>query len=178
MKFTRDTFSNLMCHFEKISYSDSMERFGTDKPDLRFGMELKNLTDIAKNIKSNVISNSLSAGGIIKGFVVKDASSYGRRDFDRLTDMVKKQGAGGLIYISIPNQIEGSIKLEQATGPLNKFYSEENFDSILNKNRGNILWIDDEIDYLKPHIIFLEEKGVEQDGDEGREREREREGGR
>jgi len=119
--------------FEKISYSDSMERFGTDKPDLRFGMELKNLTDIAKNIKSNVISNSLSAGGIIKGFVVKDASSYGRRDFDRLTDMVKKQGAGGLIYISIPNQIEGSIKLEQATGPLNKFYSEENFDSILNK---------------------------------------------
>jgi len=119
--------------FEKISYSDSMKRFGTDKPDLRFGMELKNLTDIAKNIKSNVISNSLSAGGIIKGFVVKDASSYGRRDFDRLTDMVKKQGAGGLIYISIPNQIEGSIKLEQTTGPLNKFYSEENFDSILNK---------------------------------------------
>jgi len=119
--------------FEKISYSDSMKRFGTDKPDLRFGMELKNLTDIAKNINSNVISNSLSAGGIIKGFVVKDASSYGRRDFDRLTDMVKKQGAGGLIYISIPNQIEGSIKLEQTTGPLNKFYSEENFDSILNK---------------------------------------------
>ena len=124
---------NVDSAFEKMSYADSMEKFGTDKPDLRFDMELKNLTDIAKNISSNVISNSLSAGGILKGFVVKDAHSYGRRDFDRLTDIVKTQGAGGLIYISIPEQIEGSLTLEQTTGPLNKFYSEEDFDSILNQ---------------------------------------------
>ena len=149
--------------FEKMTYTEAMDRFGSDKPDIRFGMELRNLTDVARKIESNVITNSLSNGGILKGFTVKNSDSYGRRDFDRLTDLVKSQGAGGLIYISIPDDIEEPIKLEQTNGPLNKFYTQENFDSILEKTEasaGDVIFmiigeekiVNNSLSFLRNHI--------------------------
>ena len=130
--------------FEKLTYSAAMDRFGTDKPDMRFGMELSNFTNIAQSIESNVISNSLKSGGILKGLVAKNLSKYGRRDFDRLTDKVKEQGAGGLIYISIPEDIDGEITLDKTSGPLNKFYSEKNFQDIRNltsAEKGDVIFM-------------------------------------
>ena len=121
-----------------------MDRFGTDKPDMRFGMELSNFTSIAQSIESNVISNSLKSGGILKGLVAKNLSKYGRRDLDRLTDKVKDQGAGGLIYISIPEDIDGEITLDKTSGPLNKFYSEKNFQDIRNSTsaeKGDVIFM-------------------------------------
>ena len=121
-----------------------MDRFGTDKPDMRFGMELSNFTNIAQSIESNVISNSLKSGGILKGLVAKNLSKYGRRDFDRLTDKVKEQGAGGLIYISIPEDIDGEITLDKTSGPLNKFFSEKNFQDIRNltsAEKGDVIFM-------------------------------------
>ena len=130
--------------FEKLTYSAAMDRFGTDKPDMRFGMELSNFTNIAQSIESNVISNSLKSGGILKGLVAKNLSKYGRRDFDRLTDKVKDQGAGGLIYISIPEDIDGEITLDKTSGPLNKFFSEKNFQDIRNltsAEKGDVIFM-------------------------------------
>ena len=130
--------------FEKLTYSEAMDRFGTDKPDMRFGMELSNFTNIAQSIESNVISNSLKSGGILKGFVAKNLSKYGRRDFDRLTEKVKEQGAGGLIYISIPEDFDGEITLDKTSGPLNKFYSEKNFQDITNltsAEKGDVIFM-------------------------------------
>ena len=130
--------------FEKLTYSEAMDRFGTDKPDMRFGMELSNFTNIAQSIESNVISNSLKSGGILKGFVTKNLSKYGRRDFDRLTEKVKEQGAGGLIYISIPEDFDGEITLDKTSGPLNKFYSEKNFQDIRNltsAEKGDVIFM-------------------------------------
>ena len=130
--------------FEKLTYSEAMDRFGTDKPDMRFGMELSNFTNIAQSIESNVISNSLKSGGILKGFVAKNLSKYGRRDFDRLTEQVKDQGAGGLIYISIPEDFDGEITLDKTSGPLNKFYSEKNFQDITNltsAEKGDVIFM-------------------------------------
>ena len=130
--------------FEKLTYSEAMDRFGTDKPDMRFGMELSNFTNIAQSIESNVISNSLKSGGILKGFVAKNLSKYGRRDFDRLTERVKEQGAGGLIYISIPEDFDGEITLDKTSGPLNKFYSEKNFQDIRNltsAEKGDVIFM-------------------------------------
>ena len=149
--------------FKKMTYSEAMNNYGSDKPDLRFGMQLKNLTDIAQNIESNVISNSLANGGILKGFTAKNASSYGRKDFDRLTDLVKSQGAGGLIYISIPSDVQEPVQIDQTNGPLNKFYSKENFDSIIQKTEasaGDVIFmiIGDEktvnasLSFLRNHI--------------------------
>ena len=130
--------------FEKLTYSEAMDRFGTDKPDMRFGMELSNFTNIAQSIESNVISNSLKSGGILKGFVAKNLSKYGRRDFDRLTEQVKDQGAGGLIYISIPEDFDGEITLDKTSGPLNKYYSEKNFQDITNltsAEKGDVIFM-------------------------------------
>ena len=130
--------------FEKLTYSEAMDRFGTDKPDMRFGMELSNFTNIAQSIESNVISNSLKSGGILKGFVAKNLSKYGRRDFDRLTEKVKEQGAGGLIYISIPEDFDGEISLDKTSGPLNKFYSEKNFQdirSLTSAEKGDVIFM-------------------------------------
>lgn len=130
--------------FEKLTYSEAIDRFGTDKPDMRFGMELSNFTNIAQSIESNVISNSLKSGGILKGFVAKNLSKYGRRDFDRLTEKVKEQGAGGLIYISIPEDFDGEITLDKTSGPLNKFYSEKNFQDIRNltsAEKGDVIFM-------------------------------------
>ena len=130
--------------FEKLTYSEAMDRFGTDKPDMRFGMELSNFTNLAQSIESNVISNSLKSGGILKGFVAKNLSKYGRRDFDRLTEKVKEQGAGGLIYISIPEDFDGEISLDKTSGPLNKFYSEKNFQDIRNltsAEKGDVIFM-------------------------------------
>ena len=130
--------------FEKLTYSEAMDRFGTDKPDMRFGMELSNFTNIAQSIESNVITNSLKSGGILKGFVAKNLSKYGRRDFDRLTEKVKEQGAGGLIYISIPEDFDGEISLDKTSGPLNKFYSEKNFQDIRNltsAEKGDVIFM-------------------------------------
>ena len=130
--------------FEKLTYTEAMDRFGTDKPDMRFGMELSNFTNIAQSIESNVISNSLKSGGILKGFVAKNLSKYGRRDFDRLTEKVKEQGAGGLIYISIPEDFDGEITLDKTSGPLNKFYSEKNFQdirSLTSAEKGDVIFM-------------------------------------
>ena len=155
--------------FEKISYAESIDRFGTDKPDLRFEMELKNLTNIAKNINSNVITNSLANGGVLKGFVAKNSNGYGRRDFDRLTEIVKTQGAGGLIYISLAENIDGPINLEDSSGPLNKFYTQENLNDILlktNAKSGDVIFmiigedkiVNASLSFLRNHIA--EEKNL------------------
>ena len=149
--------------FEKLTYSEAMDRFGTDKPDMRFGMELSNFTNIAQSIESNVISNSLKSGGILKGFVAKNLSKYGRRDFDRLTEKVKEQGAGGLIYISIPEDFDGEITLDKTSGPLNKFYSEKNFQDIRNltsAEKGDVIFmiigdekiVNNSLSYLRNYI--------------------------
>ena len=87
-----------------------MNRFGTDKPDLRYSLEMKDLSELAVRINSNVIQNSLKSGSILKGLVAQNWHNLGRKEFDRLTEMVKKQGAGGLIYISIPEKIQNNIQ--------------------------------------------------------------------
>ena len=149
--------------FEKLTYTEAMDRFGTDKPDMRFGMELSNFTNIAQSIESNVISNSLKSGGILKGFVAKNLSKYGRRDFDRLTEKVKEQGAGGLIYISIPEDFDGEITLDKTSGPLNKFYSEKNFQdirSLTSAEKGDVIFmiigdekiVNNSLSYLRNYI--------------------------
>ena len=136
--------------FEILTYDESMDKYGTDKPDLRFEMPLFDLSKIAQNIESNVIQNSLKQGGIFKGLLVKDWSNLGRKDFDRLTELVKSQGAGGLIYISISKDTNiNMIKLEDTNGPLNKFFTLDNIkdmqtkistiDSNMNKFHGDII---------------------------------------
>lgn len=95
----------------RIPYDDCISRFGTDKPDTRFGMELVDISDIMANSEFGVFQNVLSAGGIIKAINAKGASSkYSRKEIDRLTAEAKKFKTQGLFYVKYENgEFTGSV---------------------------------------------------------------------
>lgn len=111
--------------FKRLSYQESMERFGTDKPDLRFGMELKDLSDIVAQSEFNVFKNALKNNGSVRGINVKGVASMPRRQLDELVEFAKTYGAKGLLWIQV---FEKEVK-----SPANKFLSEEEMKKILER---------------------------------------------
>ena len=85
--------------FPRITYKNAIDRFGIDKPDMRFGMELIDLTDFVKNCGFKVFADNVTSGGVVKGIVLKGGGSYSRKQIDGLTEIAKNNGAGGLAYI-------------------------------------------------------------------------------
>ncbi len=117
---------DLKTPFLKMKYDDAIELYGSDKPDLRFGMEIKDVTNIFKDTSIEFIQNK-----IINAIVVKNqASNYSRKDFDKLTEYVKTYKASGLIYLKNEEILTGSIiKLmteEEKTSLINKLELEKN----------------------------------------------------
>jgi aspartyl-tRNA synthetase len=96
----------------RISYRDAMETYGSDKPDLRFGMELIELTDVFANTEFGVFKNA----ECIKAICVKNGASLSRKQIDQFTDIAKSEGAGGLAYITYQDG--------EAKSPITKFLSE------------------------------------------------------
>ena len=105
--------------FERMPYDEAMRRFGSDKPDTRFDMELIDVTDIVKNSDFKVFSGPANSGGIVNLLNVKgNADEFTRRDIDGdLTEYVKTYGAKGLAWIKVA---DGDF-----TGPIAKFFSDE-----------------------------------------------------
>ncbi len=84
----------------RLTYQDAMERYGSDKPDTRFGMEIINLSDLVKNCGFGVFTSAIEAGGSVRGIVVKGgAGTYTRKEIDKLTEQAKGIGAKGLAFI-------------------------------------------------------------------------------
>jgi aspartyl-tRNA synthetase len=83
----------------RIPYQEAMDRFGSDKPDLRFGMELVDLSDVVKDSEFGVFKNVISGGGTVKAICVKSAADLSRSQIDKFTEIAKNEGAGGLPYI-------------------------------------------------------------------------------
>lgn len=100
--------------FQRLTFDETMERFGIDKPDLRFGMELKTVSDIFTNSEFSVFREAKTVRAIN---VVGSASDYSRKDIDRLTDFVKRYKAQGLAWLKYNN--------DQFSGPIAKFLSEK-----------------------------------------------------
>ena len=98
----------LMKPFPRLTYQQAMDRFATDKPDLRFGLEMSDLSKIAANAEFKVFSSAVEDGGIVKGFSVPGLGGYPRRQLDELVDFTKSRGARGLVYIAL-NEDAGSI---------------------------------------------------------------------
>ena len=117
--------STVSTPFVKLTYAEAIDRFGTDKPDLRFGMELTTITQIASRSGARVFSAAESAGGVVRGFVAPGCSNYGRRQTDGLTDFAKSSGAKGLVFISLDENAESIEMLEEhhIMSPLKKFLS-------------------------------------------------------
>lgn len=95
--------------FPRLSYNEAMERFGTDKPDLRFEMELKDLTASFKNTNFAPFASILQQNGQIKAIVVKNRADYSRKQLDQLQEFVKRYGVDGLAWIKITDQISSSL---------------------------------------------------------------------
>lgn len=94
----------------RMKYDDAIDRYGSDKPDLRFDMPIEDITDIFTNTDFTVFKNVLEESGIINAIVVKCAADkYSRKDLDKLTDYVKTYKASGLAYLKFGSEISGSI---------------------------------------------------------------------
>ncbi len=94
----------------KMKYDDAIDKYGSDKPDLRFGMEINDITDCFKETEFTVFKNVIDNKGIINAIVVKgEAGNYSRKDLDKLTDYVKTYRAGGLAYLKYQDEVSGSI---------------------------------------------------------------------
>ncbi len=108
--------------FKRMTYHDAMRDYGTDKPDTRFGMLLKDLSDILKKTDFNVFKSVLETGGSVQAIAVKGgASAYSRKAIDALTEEAKKHGAKGLAFLKFQKGISGSVA---------KFLSAEETDAI------------------------------------------------
>jgi aspartyl-tRNA synthetase len=109
---------------KRMVYKEAMEKYGSDKPDLRFGMEITDLSEIVKGVDFKVFSDALTSGGSVRALCVKDGASMGRKDIDRLGEFVKTFKAKGLAWIQLK---EGSVK-----SPIAKFLKEDEVTSIVN----------------------------------------------
>jgi aspartyl-tRNA synthetase len=87
--------------FPKLTYSETMNKYGTDKPDLRFDMEIKNITDLVKDCGFAVFANVVKDGGVVHAMKVDGGAKFTRKDIDELTEVAKGKGAKGLAYIVV-----------------------------------------------------------------------------
>ncbi len=109
----------------RISYDEAVNKYGSDKPDLRFGLEIIHLNDVVKNSEFKVFAENSGENGIIGALLVENSADYSRSKLDALTKYVKELGAGGLIWMKINN---GEIQ-----SPIAKFLSENEKTEIINK---------------------------------------------
>ncbi len=114
---------------QRMTYKEAMERFGSDKPDLRFGMELTDITDVVKDCEFVVFKGAIEAGGSVRGINAKGQGGMPRKKIDALVDFVKGYGAKGLAYIAIGE--DGAVKSSFA-----KFMKDEEMNAIIERMQG------------------------------------------
>ena len=109
---------------ERITWQEAMDRFGSDKPDMRFGMELHDVSDIVKNCGFSVFTGALEAGGSVRGINAEGQGCMPRKKIDKLVEFAKGYGAKGLAYIAIAE--DGTRKSSFA-----KFMTDEEMDALV-----------------------------------------------
>ena len=114
---------------QRMSWQEAMDRFGSDKPDLRFGMELQNVSDVVKDCEFVVFKNALENGGSVRGINAKGQGTMPRKKIDKLVEFAKGYGAKGLAYVAI--QEDGSRKSSFA-----KFMTDEQMDALVQAMNG------------------------------------------
>ena len=130
--------------FPRLTYDEALAQYGTDKPDLRFGMELTDVNDIAGRTGFQVFANTVKAGGQVKGIRVPGCANYTRRQVDELTDLARAKGAQGLATIALtPDGVKS---------PIAKFLNDAEMHALAERLRGQVgdllLFVAD-----KPNIV-------------------------
>ena len=114
---------------QRMTWQEAMDRFGSDKPDTRFGMELNDVTDVVRDCEFAVFKNAIAEGGSVRGINAKGQGTMPRKKIDALVAFVKDYGAKGLAYIAI--QPDGSIKSSFA-----KFMKDEEMQALISAMQG------------------------------------------
>ena len=109
--------------FPRFSYVEVMDRYGTDKPDLRFGLELKDLSDIVTQSGFSIFSSAVAGGGRVKGIGVPGGAAFSRRQLDELSRLAQSCGAGGLVTITLGDSVGslGGLTMETVRSAAAKF---------------------------------------------------------
>lgn len=116
--------------FPRLTYAEAMDRYGSDKPDLRFGMEISNLASVLAAADGTpesgfrVFDETLAAGGVVKAIAVPGTAGASRREIDELVESAKKYGAAGLAHLAVES--EGSVK-----GPIVKFLGDDRVEQVV-----------------------------------------------
>lgn len=123
--------------FERMSYKEAMENYGSDKPDIRFEMKIHDMSDLVKNSDFGVFANAIKDGGSVRAIVAKNAAAiYTRKEIDKLTEYVRGIGAKGLAYVRwVEDEPACSFKKFMAEGEL------ENILSKLGAEKGDVVFI-------------------------------------
>ena len=108
---------DIQAPFLRLSYEEAMNRYGSDKPDNRFGYELQDISEIFKNSEFKVFKDCIDNGGVIKTIVIDNFSSITRKEIDKYTELAKKNGAKGLVVLKAQDN--------ELTGSARKFLSED-----------------------------------------------------
>ena len=127
---------DLTLPLKRLTYQEAMEKFGSDKPDTRYGMEMVTLNNVFSKTEFKVFKDTLDNGGIITSLLAKECGNYTRNQLDVLTEYVKKLGAGGLIWMR--------VKEDGLEAPISKFLTDEeknNIISSLNAKVGDLVLI-------------------------------------
>jgi len=119
---------DLSIPFPRLTYYEAMERYGSDKPDLRFDMELIDVSDLVKSCNFKVFQSALATGGKVKGINAEGCGNYPRRQIDDLTKLAISCGAKGLAWIALTD--------DGLKSPIAKFLTEEELDNIIKKMGG------------------------------------------
>lgn len=121
---------DLQLPLKRITWHESMEKYGNDKPDIRFGLELVNLNDVVSDVEFMVFKSALEANGHVKGINVKNgADKFSRKAIDKLTDIVKTYKAKGLAWLKV---VDGNVE-----GPITKFFNEEQLKNLIDAMQAN-----------------------------------------
>ena len=129
-KLFKDTIGvDVQLPIQRMTYKEAMDRFGSDKPDLRFGMELCDVTEVVKDCEFVVFKGAIENGGSVRGINAKGQGAMPRKKIDALVDFAKGYGAKGLAYIALAE--DGTIKSSFA-----KFMKEEEMSALIEKMDG------------------------------------------
>lgn len=115
---------------ERMPYSEAMDRFGSDKPDLRFGMEIQNLSEVVVGSEFVPFKNALEDHGSVRCIVAPNSATMGRKQIDKLVDFVKTYRAKGLAWIA--------VKEDEVKSSVDKFFSKEELQKIIDKAHAKI----------------------------------------
>ena len=145
--------------FPRMTYDEAMERFGSDKPDTRFGFELKSINEVVADTEFKVFADALAGGGDVRGICIDGGSAkFSRKDIDKLTEQTKHYGAKGVVWIRVEeNELKSSV---------NKFFSQEQLAEIaavFGAKTGDLILIVadrtkvvfDSLGFLRRHIAGL-----------------------